>query len=232
MVLLSPAAESAQCELVWWLGPTFMFKTALEQSQIISIFERGPHYCGDFQSKRVRFQVLEDEAASAQGEVLSPDDNATIPQFALDPARILFSFHATNVLSRAALFRDDILGAAVSTPTSALATLLSYVGETDPGIIVPNSTSIQPTGSSSGLEGNSLPFGSPFAVLSGGVCCLNSSGLSDAIRMVGGVQTVLPFLARAATSNDLQKGLMLLCALLFQNPKNLKVPLHFFFRSS
>ena len=62
----------------------------------------------------------------------------------------------------------------------------------------------------------------PCAFLSGGAFPLHPLNLADAIRTIGGMQAVLPLLARAATPSAFCDALVLVGALLHQNPKNMR----------
>jgi hypothetical protein len=45
-------ARSRVSSLVWWLGPTFLFKDTLSASQIMVMAQRGPRYAGTFANNR------------------------------------------------------------------------------------------------------------------------------------------------------------------------------------
>ena len=82
-------AAPSPSALVWWLGPTFLFREPLLPVQLSVMAQRGPRYTGTFATNRSHDALVEDGThARPYGcpcvslpSLLSPPFAASIPLF-------------------------------------------------------------------------------------------------------------------------------------------------------
>lgn len=229
----------AVSDLVWWLGPVYLFLCVLPLSDIQLIYSRGENYRGTFEKEtRATQPVMPDR--NRRGTAGSSYDNLGTQQerekpatdlqqqrcLSVDKEMIVFSLHShikcTLADLHAAQLSVGILESAdtriplypdsveLSLTSAMVRSVIDLVEIQDAVVVLPNSSAPP-----------SL-LATPVGYALGGASAIRTTNVADSIRMLGGVVCLFPLIKHASTSSELELAILLLSVLVYRNENNLK----------